>query len=254
MASPSLRGGELGRSDLVTTVYLDITGVAGDVTDPGFEGQIEVVSYSVSATSGPGEMSLIKYIDSSSPALLLLATTGNYVGAATLSVVQTVNGAVASSMKIDMRNVLITSVVTGSETEAVALSFQRSKVKTKNGGIVDTDPVIGLYLDIKDIPGDVTDPGFEGQIEVVSYSLSATTGPGEMSLIKYIDSSSPRLFAIATSGSQLKAARLTVVQTVNGAIYSSMTIDLRDVIITSMVTGSETESITLSFQRSKGTQ
>lgn len=253
--SPSLNAGDPGNSDLVTKVYLDITGIAGDVTDPKFEGQIEVVSYSWGTTIGDaGEMSLVKHIDSSSPALLLLVATGNSSRAATLSVVQTVNGAVASNMKIVMRTVLITSVATQAETEAITLSFQGSKVTSKNGGIVDTDPVIDIYLDINGIAGDVTDPGFEGQIEVVSYGVTATSGPGEMSLIKYIDSSSPSILALVASGSSLKAARLSVVHTVNGAIYSSMTIDLRDVIITSVVLGSETESVSLSFQRSKVTQ
>jgi type VI protein secretion system component Hcp len=254
LASPSLRAGAIANPDLVTKMYLDIKGIGGDVTDPGFEGQIAVVSYSVTATGGAGEMSLIKPIDSSSPALLLLATTGNYLRSATLSVVQTVNGTVTSSMKIDMRTVLVAGVAAGSDTEAVTLSFQGSKVTTRNGGIIDTDPVTDIYLDIKGIAGDVTDPGFEGQIAVLSYSVTATSGPGEMSLVKYIDSSSAGLLGLATSGTPLKAARVTVVQTVNGALYSKTTIDLRDVLITSVVAGSGTESITLSFQRMKITQ
>jgi type VI protein secretion system component Hcp len=222
------------------------------VTDAGFEGQIEVISYSSTTTAGDaGEMSVTKYIDSSSPALLLLAATGTYSKSATLSVIQSVNGAVASSMTIDMRNVLITSVATGADTEAVTLGFQASKVKNKNGGLIDAEPVAGIYLDISGVAGDVTDPGFEGQIEVISYSWTPTSGPGEMSIIKPIDSSSPLLLAIAASGSPVKAARLSVVHTVNGAIYSSLTIDLRDVMITSVVTGGETEAITLGFQRSK---
>jgi type VI protein secretion system component Hcp len=84
--------------------------------------------------------------------------------------------------------------------------------------------------------------------------VTATSGPGEMSLVKYIDSSSAGLLGLATSGTPLKAARVTVVQTVNGALYSKTTIDLRDVLITSVVAGSGTESITLSFQRMKITQ
>jgi type VI protein secretion system component Hcp len=252
LASPALHAAGPADADLVTKVYLDIRGIAGDVTDAGFEGQIEVISYSSTTTAGDaGEMSVTKYIDSSSPALHLQAATGTYSKSATLSVVQSVNGAVASSMTIDMRNVLITSVATGADTEAVTLGFQASKVKNKNGGLIDTEPVAGIYLDISGVAGDVTDPGFEGQIEVISYSWTPTSGPGEMSIIKPIDSSSPLLLAIAASGSPVKAARLSVVHTVNGAIYSSLTIDLRDVMITSVVTGGETEAITLGFQRSK---
>ena len=43
-ASPSLNAGELGNADLVTSMYLDIKGIPGEVTDSGFEGQIEVLS------------------------------------------------------------------------------------------------------------------------------------------------------------------------------------------------------------------
>jgi type VI protein secretion system component Hcp len=153
-----------------------------------------------------------------------------------------------------MRDVLVTSVTALDGREAVGLSFQDSKVTTKHGGIVDTEPVTGMYLDIKGITGDVTDPGFEGQIDILAYSWIATSGPGEITLTKNIDSSSAAIFAIVVSGTPLKAARLTVAETVNGRVYSSMTIDLRDVMITSVVTGGETESITLSFQRSKITQ
>ena len=233
-------------------MYLDIPGIAGEVTDAKFEGQIEVLSYSGTTTGGSGELSLTKPIDSSSPDLLLLVATGNYVQSATLTVVQTVNGAVASSMTIEMRTVLATGVVNGGLTESVTLSFLTSKVTTKNGGI-DPDPVSGIYLDINGIAGDVTDPGFEGQIEVLSYSGTTTGGPGEMTIIKHIDSSSPRIFEIVASGTLLKAARLTVATTVNDKIYSS-TIDLRDVFITSAGIGGETETITLSFLRSKVTQ
>jgi type VI protein secretion system component Hcp len=250
-ASPSLKAGDIENADLVTKVYLDIKGIPGEVTDPGFEGQIEVLAYSGTTTGGPGEMSLTKPIDSSSPALFLLVATGELLKAATLTAVQTVNGTIASSMRLDMQNVLITSVAHAGDTEALTLSFQGSKVKTKNGGIVDTDPVISRYLDIKGIPGDVTDPGFEGQIEVLSYSVSATGGPGEMSLTKPIDSSSPALFFLVATGDLLKAATLTVVQTVNGTIASSMKIDMQNVLITSVAHAGDTEALTLSFQRSK---
>ena len=250
VASPSLHAGELESSDLVTKMYLDITGIAGEVTDSKFEGQIEVLSYIGTTTGGPGEMSLTKNIDSSSPDLLLLVATGNHSRAATLSVVQTVNGAVAASMTIEMRTVLVTSVVNGGDTESITLNFLASTVRTKHGGI-DTNPISDMYLDIEGIAGEVTDPGFEDQIAVLSYSWTATSGPGEMSLTKYIDSSSPRIFAIVASGTPLKTARLSVATTVNGKIYSSV-IDLRDVLITSVAPGGGlTETITLIFQQSK---
>ena len=166
-------------------------------------------------------------------------------------------------MLIDLRDVLVTGVQTAGETEAVAMSFGRSKVTYKNGGVVTADPVTKIYLDIKGVPGDVTDRGFVGQIEVISYSWDAPnvgvagTGPGaagEISVLKYIDSSSPLLLSYAALGAQLKAATLKVVQTVDGAIVSLMILDMRDVMITSVVSGSETESVSLGFSWSKVTR
>ena len=251
LAGPSLNAGGVGTSDLVTKVYLDLPGIPGEVTDPGFEGQIEVISYSWTETSGPGELSLTKPIDVSSPLLLGLVISGNLLKAARVSAVQTINGAFYSSTTIDLRDVMVASVVNGGVTESVTLGFLRSKVTTKNGGIGGTDPVTSMYLDIRGIPGEVTDPGFEGQIEVLSYSWIETSGPGELSLTKPIDVSSPLLLGLVVSGNPLKAARLSVVETINGKVYSRTTIDLRDVFITSVVNGGVTESITLSFQRSK---
>jgi type VI protein secretion system component Hcp len=254
IASPSLKAGGTGNADLVTNYYLDIDGVTGEVTDPGFEGQIGVLSYSVTGTGGPGEMSLTKPIDSSSPALVLLVATGQVLQTATLTAVQTVNGKVTSSTTIEMQNVLLTSLVHAGDTEALTLSFQASTVKTTHGGIGDSDPVISMYLDIKGISGDVTDRGFEGQIEVLSYSVSGAGGPGEMSLTKPIDSSSPELLLLVATGQLLKTASLTVVESVNGKVASRMRIDMQNVLLTSIAHTGDTEALTLSFQRSKVTQ
>jgi type VI secretion system secreted protein Hcp len=196
-----------------------------------------------------GELSLIKYIDSSSATLLSYVSSGINLKSATLTVVQTVNGTIAGSTVIDLRDVLITSVVAQSEMEMLTLSFEHNKVTSRKGGIVSGNAVIKTYLDIKGIAGDATDPGFEGQIEVLSYSWGATDD--SLSLLKYIDSSSPTLFSYVSRGTPLKAATLRVVERVDGVIESVVTIDLRDVLITSVVTGGDTESITLSFQRSK---
>jgi type VI secretion system secreted protein Hcp len=259
LAGARLSSAEALNTDPVTKIYLEMDGISGDVTDPGFEGQIEVISYSWGANPGVsgssraegGEISFTKYLDSSSAKLFLVATSGNQLKAATLRIVQMVDGAVDSMMTIDLRRVIITAVQIAGETESITLSSERSKIT----GTVNTEPITKIYLDIKGIAGDVTDPGFEGQIEVISYSWGVG-GPGlgeagEISLIKYIDSSSANLLSIANSGEYLKAAALRVVQTVNGAIDSMTITDLQDVLITAVVIANETEAITLTFERSK---
>ena len=255
VTGPSLSAAE-------TKMYLELKGIAGDVTDTGFEGQIEILSYSggptiaeIGSGSGEaGEMSLTKYIDSSSPELLSLVLSGDHLKEATLRVVRTISGDFDSMMIIEMRDVLITGVQSASETETITLGFKRSKVT----GTLNTDPVTKMYLEIKGVSGDVTDPGFEGQIEVLSYSGisgSGSGGAGELSLIKYVDSSSALLFSLSNSGTYLKIVTLRVVQSVSGAIESITTIDLRDVLVTGVQSGSgtnpTTEAITFDFARSK---
>jgi len=122
-----------------TKIYLEIKGAAGDVTDRGYENQIAVVSYDlIPPPGGGGSMSLIKYVDSSSSILTLLAATGEAIRRAILRVVQSTNGKTDSKTTIDMRDVFISSVhVSGNTTgglplESVSLSFAKVTQKYHN--------------------------------------------------------------------------------------------------------------------------
>jgi type VI protein secretion system component Hcp len=127
-----------------TKVYLEIKGVAGDVTDRAYENQIAVLSYDLTpAPGGGGSMSLIKYVDSSSPILTLLATTGEVIRRAILRVVESTDGKKDAKLTIDMREVLISSVqVTGNSTgaplESVSMNFAKMNLRyhseDKKGG------------------------------------------------------------------------------------------------------------------------
>ena len=122
-----------------TKIYLEIKGVAGDVTDRPYQNQIAVQSYDITAApGGGGSMSLIKYVDSSSPILTLLATAGEAIRRATLRVVESTDGKKDSKLTIDLRDVLISSVqVTGNSTggplESVSMNFAKMNQKYQSG-------------------------------------------------------------------------------------------------------------------------
>ena len=112
-----------------------------------------------------------------------------------------------------------------------------------------------LYLDIKGVTGDVTDRGYENQIAVLSYDLALVPeGGGSMSLVKPVDSSSPILMLLAVTGDAVRRAILRVVELTDGKKDPKLTIDMRDVIITSVQvsgnsTGGPLESVSMNFAK-----
>ena len=118
-----------------TKIYLDIREAPGDVIDRGYKNQIAVVSYGVTVTpSGAGSLSLIKILDSSSPALTLFASSGTVIRKAVVSEVQITDGKKDSKKTIDLRDVFISSYqVTGNTTgglplESLSLNFARIEI------------------------------------------------------------------------------------------------------------------------------
>jgi type VI protein secretion system component Hcp len=105
--------------------------------------------------------------------------------------------------------------------------------------------------------GDVTDRRYENQIAIVSYDLTAAPGgAGSMTVIKHVDSASPILTLLAASGDAIRRAILRVVESTDGKRDSKLTIDMRDVLISSVqITGNNTgmplESVSMNFAKMK---
>src|SRR5688500_1408948 len=102
-----------------------------------------------------------------------------------------------------------------------------------------------IYLEIKGVPGDVTDRPYQTQIAVVSYELPPLpAGGGSMTLTKHVDSSSSILALFAATGEAIKRAILRVVQVSDGKTESKLTIDMRNVLISSyQVGGNSTDGV-----------
>lgn len=130
-------------ADAAVDMFLVIPGISGETDDPAFKGGIDVLAWSwglsQSGTGGvPGaanvqDVSITKYVDSSSVNLIMNAATGGALASATLSVRKAGTNQLVY-IEIYMEGVLVTSVSTGGSggedrlTENVTLNF--SKITT----------------------------------------------------------------------------------------------------------------------------
>jgi type VI secretion system secreted protein Hcp len=129
---------------MAVDMFLKLEGIEGESKDAKHSKEIEVLAWSWGMTqsgtfhtgSGGGsgkvniqDLSLTKYIDKSSPTLMLYCTKGTHIKEATL-VVRKAGGAPLEYVTIKMKPVMITSLSTGGSggedrlTENVTLNFQ----------------------------------------------------------------------------------------------------------------------------------
>jgi type VI secretion system secreted protein Hcp len=107
---------------MATDQYLQIDGLKGESTDSDHKDWIEILSYSLAASapapgtaeaaatnqtkpSGPGDIVITKQMDSSSPKLLALCSSGKHIGKATIE--STANG---QPETIEMSDVVVSNV------------------------------------------------------------------------------------------------------------------------------------------------
>lgn len=128
-------------------MFLDIDGIPGESTVAGHVGQVDVLAWSwgmsnpgtTHGTTGTGpakanfqDLSLTKYVDKSSPLLMLHSANGTLISTVTLYV-ENANGTAkpAQIIKIVLSNVLVTSVSSGGSggedrlTENITLNFSK---------------------------------------------------------------------------------------------------------------------------------
>jgi len=122
------------------------------------------------------------------------------------------------------------------------------------------------FLEIKEIPGESQKKGHEDQIDLLSYQLGvvqqgsfAIGGPGggagkaefhDISVVKYVDKATPKLFEACAAGTHFGKATLTV-RKAGDKPLEYLKIEMQDLIVSSQtIHGSSgndqvTESITL---------
>ncbi len=119
-------------------MFLKIEGIEGESTDPSHAGEIEVLAWSWGLSNTPGgtgkanfqDISFTKYIDKSSPKLMLACASGQQIPKATL-VVRKPTVPPLEYVQIELENVIITSCSAGGSggedrlTENVTLNFTK---------------------------------------------------------------------------------------------------------------------------------
>jgi type VI secretion system secreted protein Hcp len=158
-------------------MFLDIAGIPGESKDSVHEGQVDVLAWNWGLSNhGPTngvvgvakanfqDLNVIKYVDKSSPLLMLNCANSGHITTATLYV-QTQGTTPVEFIKIIMTDVLVTSVSTsGSDgvdrlTENVSLNFAKVELDytplNLNGSVSST---ISLDWNIPDNYGSVISP------------------------------------------------------------------------------------------------
>lgn len=148
-----------GANDL----FLNISGVPGESRDSNHPNQIEVLAWSWGlsnpATAGTGgtprsgivqiqELFITKYLDKSSPVLMLGCSKGTIYSTVTLSVRK--SGATRDYLVVTLSDVLVTSISTGGSggedrlTENLSLNFTKVKLdyyEQKPDGTYNSTPI-----------------------------------------------------------------------------------------------------------------
>lgn len=128
-----------------------------------------------------------------------------------------------------------------------------------------------ILLDISDpkIPGDSTIKGFEGQTNVLSLSFGSTAAAEfnssssggtfggsnvqEILLTKYVDASTPKLFALCANGGHIKRCKITMLRSGKAGFVPYLIYELEDTLVTSMdISASDerpVENLSLSFTK-----
>ena len=144
-------------------MFLDLgSDIPGESTDPAHTNQVDVLAWSwgmsnsgIVGGGGPSggkvnvqDLSLTKYVDKSSPLLMLNCARGSHIDTATLYVLKAGAAKNNQYIKIIMTDVLVTSVSTGGSggedklTENISLNFAKVEFDYSSDG---TDATTGKF-------------------------------------------------------------------------------------------------------------
>jgi len=155
---------------MATEIFLDLTGVQGESTVKGFEGKIDVQSFSFgvsnTGTAGMGlgagagranvsDVSIGKLVDKATPTLYKFCFSGKHFDKGVLTVRKAGGDKPVEYLKYEFNEVFITSIQTsdsaggGIASESVTMNFTKLKmtynVQEKTGG---AGPSIDTTLDV----------------------------------------------------------------------------------------------------------
>jgi type VI protein secretion system component Hcp len=158
-------------------IFLEIPGIDGGQSLPGFPGAIAVQSLEIM----PGQFTVIKPVDSGSPDLFNAVVSGtSYPFAYALLYNSAPTG--SPDATLTLQNIVATSLTSSGGT-----SEQVGFVATNLGSV---------FLELPGITGESSTRGHAGVMQIDSFSLTAN----QFSIIKAIDSASPQILSAVAKG------------------------------------------------------
>lgn len=129
--------------------FLKLEGIKGESADKKYKGEIDIESFSWgmtqsgtthsatgsgSAKVSVGDIHIVKHVDKSSPTLIQYCTLGKHIPKGTLIVRKAGGDSQVEYMKLELKDIMITSYQTGGAganeriTESLSLNFAEYKV------------------------------------------------------------------------------------------------------------------------------
>jgi type VI protein secretion system component Hcp len=207
-------------------IFLNIPGIDGGQSTPGFSGAIAVQSLDIM----PGQFTIIKTVDSASPGLF------NAV----------VNGTVFPSAYALLYN----SAPTGSPDATLTLQNVVATSATSSGGALEQVGFVAtnlgsVFLELPGITGESSTPGHAGVMQIDSFSLTAN----QFSIFKVADSASPQILSAVATGTTFGTASILFYSTAIPTGSPASVFTFGDIVGTShlILNGGTREQDTFSF-------
>jgi type VI protein secretion system component Hcp len=165
-------------------LYVEIPGIHGEQSTPGHPD----VMFVQSLTIAPDQFTIVKNVDSASPAIFTAVAQGTMFPSATALLYSSTPGASPDGI-LTFQNVLATSYqVQGGGT------LEQASFASSNPG--------SIFLELPGIVGESSTPGHPGVVRIDSFTITATT----FSVVKAVDSISPALFSAVANGTSFTKA------------------------------------------------
>jgi type VI protein secretion system component Hcp len=204
----------LAQSAIAVEMYLNIPSIGGEDPTPGYPGAMAASG----VTIAPNEFSIVKELDSASPALALAVANGTPLGTSKMLFYNTVPAGPPDA-SLDFFDTLASSYqLLGGTTEEVGFNAQNP---------------LQLYLEVPGIPGEASTPGHPNVMQIQSWSLVFN----DFTIIKQQDTASDDLLLANAQGTHFAEARLLLYDSLPLGSSPDAVIEFEDLLISSSQLG-----------------
>lgn len=214
----------LGSEALAVQSFIHVPGIAGEESTPGYPGVMTVESLTITPTN----LTVIKAIDSASPAIFTAAALGTNLGTVETLLYNDAPAGPPDAL-LPFFDTLVSSYQGNVTTEEITFA---------------ADNPLELYLEVPGIPGVSDTPGHPSVMRINSFTLTGS----EFTIIKAEDAASDDLFLATANGVFFNEARLLLYDALPPGSEPDAVVEFQDLLITSMQSlPNRLEQVTFSF-------